>query len=439
MIRTKLFFYRKIILSIKGKIYYRYQLFKKEKIRNIVKFKGTNSLPNLLITLNRSDEDNKSDWIYHRRSEILNYYLKQIYGKCPNEYEVSFEVVRNKKSSMHKNAVIKEINIIIRKNSSSHKIDLLLFLPVKRNYPAPIFVGLNFYGNHTISEEPIIRITKNWVPNNKKVCVENNNANHFSRGVRAEYWPVDKLLSRGYGLATIYCGDLCPDNNCNYKLGVQPIFFSEKQTKPERDQWGALSVWAWGLSRAMDYFLIDKDVDNSRVAVVGFSRLGKAALWAGAQDVRFSLSASINSGCGGASLFRRKFGETVKDINSVFPYMFCENFKQYNDREKQLPIDQHMLISLIAPRSVYIASAEKDYWADPYGEFLSAKKAEPIYNLYGLPGLGDLNFPEINKSINNGCIGYHVRSGKHGVTDFDWSSIISFADLTFNKNRSIDE
>ena len=193
--------------------------------------------------------------------------------------------------------------------------------------------------------------------------------------------------------------------------------------KPE--DWGALRAWAWGADRAMDYLEKDKNVDAKRVALFGHSRLGKTALWAGAQDPRFSLIISNESGEGGAAISRRDYGERTRNLNTSFPHWFDGNFKKYNDREDQMPFDSHMLLSLIAPRGLYVASAEEDRWSDPKGEFLGAANASAVWSLFGQKGIGTLEMPGLHQSVG-AAVRYHIRAGKHDVTAYDWGEYIKF-------------
>jgi hypothetical protein len=391
------------------------------------------TLPDPLLLAGGQKVTTPEAWFNKRRPELIRLFETHEYGKSPGRPEgMKFVVQSVTPHALDGKATRKQIRILF--SGSSHQsaathdalhIDLLLYLP-RATGPVPVFLAPNFNGNHTIHKDPGILLPTTWVPDN--VGVENHRATVGGRGADPHCcWPVEQILARGYGLVTAYYGDIEPDFDGGFAQGVHQLYFKPGQTRPEPDQWGSIAAWAWGLSRILDYLQTDRDVDARHVAVLGFSRLGKAALWAGACDQRFALVISNDSGCCGACLSKRIFGETVGAINRRFPHWFCGNFKQYNEHEERLPMDQHELIALIAPRPVYVASAQEDRWADPKGEFLGAKGADPVYRLLGTDGLAAAEMPPPEQPVTS-TIGYHLRRGAHALTEYDWQRYLDFAD-----------
>jgi hypothetical protein len=241
------------------------------------------------------------------------------------------------------------------------------------------------------------------------------------------------LIDSGYAIAAFNVSDAAPDDKDAYVNGMLRLY--PEQINADNGM-KAIGAWAWAAGRVMDYFEKDKTVDAKNVFIVGHSRGGKAALWAGAQDQRFAMVFANCSGNTGAALSRRKFGETVSRINTTFPHWFCNNYKKYNDNESALPVDQHMLLALIAPRPLYTTSASKDLWADPKGSFLSVKNAKPVYALYQKPSALPTNPPATNNPIIHSSLGYHNREGSHDLTAYDWNAFIRFVNYHLKKASS---
>lgn len=382
-------------------------------------------LPEPLVTSTGKKITSSKEWLEVRRPEILSLFEENMYGKIPGNLPLdSYRVVEQSDNALDGRAVRKQVVLEFKGNGRDLKVTLLVYLP-KSGKKVPVFAGYNFYGNHAVINDPAIHITESWIRNDAALGITGNRATEQSRGVNHVAWQVEKIISAGYGLVTLYYGDVDPDRD-DFTDGVHPLLYKDGQTAPGPDEWGSIAAWAWGLSRVMDYLEKDPGIDASKTVVIGHSRLGKTALWAGALDPRFAIVISNNSGCGGAALSRRMYGETLAGMNNNFTHWLCDNCSRYDNDVNSLPVDQHMLIALIAPRPVYIASAEEDRWADPKGEYLSGHYATPVYELFGKEGLVSPSMPPVNSPVMK-TIGYHVRSGGHAVLEYDWEQYIRFA------------
>lgn len=380
------------------------------------------TVPDLMVLSNGQKVTSTNSWTNHRRPELLELFKTEVYGHTPKgEWPVRATLEESSTNAIGGIAWRKQIVLDVTGEAQGPRVHVLIYGPntVTAGGKVPAFLGLNFGGNQTVHSDPgILVFAQPRKDKSGAVAVEKRGEE--SRGTDANSWQVEQILKAGYAIVTAWYGDIEPDfDGSKEKFGV-------RQFIGKNDDWGALGVWAWGMSRMLDYAQTESAIDPHRVVVIGHSRLGKAAVWAGAQDQRFAAVISNNSGCGGAALSKRIFGETVEVINTNFPHWFTRNFRKYNGREADLPIDQHELLALIAPRPLYVASAEKDLWADPKGEFLSAKFAEPVFTLFGKKGLGVDQIPEVNHPVG-GTLRYHVRTGGHAVTGYDWTQYIQFA------------
>jgi hypothetical protein len=384
------------------------------------------TLPDPLRFQDGRPVDSVAAWTKSRRSEILGLFEEHVYGRSPGRPSGARSlVVEEDRKALDGRATRRQVRVLLEGTEAGPRFEILLYVPNAAQRPVPVFLGLNFNGNHSILPDAGIRLSTSWMAEGPGVV--DHRATEAARGTDAPAWPVERVLDRGYAVATIYYGDIEPDRGGAWKDGVRGRFGVGAQGALGPGDWGAIGAWAWGLSRALEALQSDPDVDGSRVAVLGHSRLGKTALWAGAQDERFAMVISNDSGEGGAALSRRRFGETVEAITRVFPHWFAPRFRGYADHEERLPVDQHELLALIAPRPLYVASATEDLWADPRGEFLAAKAAEPVYRLFGREGLGLDDPPSPDRPVG-GTLAYHRRSGPHALTAYDWEQYLDFAD-----------
>ena len=379
------------------------------------------TLPDPLVCLDGQRVMDVRLWRAKRRPEILSAFVENVYGRAPKlKTEPRYEVTDTDTRALDGLATRKQVTIGLFSEADAPRIDLLLFIPNATVKPAPAFLSLS-YGNQGIHPDPGIKPSRDT---------------KTKRGENASRWPVEMIVRRGYVLATFAGADVEQDKHGSgtfgrldaWRLGVRG-YALRKAGRDDRaeDDWGTIGAWAWGLSRVLDYLETDAAIDAKKVAVIGHSRTGKTALWAAAQDERFAIAISNNSGAGGAALARRIFGEAVIHSPEIW---FCKNYRRFAKNEAALPVDQHELIALIAPRPVYVASATEDLWADPRGEFLSALHAEPIYGLFGLPGVGVKQMPSAETPVGE-TIGYHLRTGKHDITAYDWQQYLTFADRHF--------
>lgn len=362
------------------------------------------TLPDALTMQDGRKVTTPEQWYGERRGELLELFDTEMYGKAPRAIQPLVEVLEEDTPALDGLALRTQVKLSF---STNKFVVVLMYRPKGAEGPVPAFMGINFDGNATICDDPGILRPGEQRAKRYGIYVEQ------PRGRWASRWPLKEILSRGYALVTFHCYDADPDYDDGFRNGLTPLIYEEGQKYPKDDQWGTISTWAWTMSRVLDYLESEETVDASRVAAIGHSRLGKAALLASVRDQRFAMAISNDSGCGGAALSRRRYGETLKFITGNFPHWFCTNFLKYVDNEDALPFDQHEFLALMAPRPLYVASAEDDSWTDPVGELLAYQEARRVYDFLGLDA---------------GLTGYHLREGEHELTYEDWAHYLDFAD-----------
>ena len=383
---------------------------------------GGYELPDLLTLHNGTKVGDVATWLEKRRPEILRLYEEVQFGKMPPApVDLHFDIFDNGTPVFDNTAIRKQVTIYFTNDTSVHKAELVLYLPKDNGgKPCPLLLNLSFSTNARAVDDPGIKPGKVWSPGGKRVAAPSSS--------RFRTLDVRPFITAGIGFATVCYTDIEPDFKGGMVYGIRGSYLEKGAAMPAPDEWGAISAWAWGLSRVMDYVETDHDIDARRVAITGASRLGKTVLWAGARDARFAMVIASISGEGGAALSRRNYGETVKHITdtSRYFYQFAANYHAYSDRVNELPVDGHMLISLIAPRPLLLQTGSTDLWSDPKGEFLAAVAAEPVYQLFGKKGPGTNVMPGAGDTTLLNDLGYYMHDGGHTVLPEDWHIFIAF-------------
>ena len=366
-------------------------------------------LPPILMSSEGKPITTPDEWFNIRRPQLMALFGNLVYGVVPapeSPIRTTFEVVKTNAQFMNGLATRKDVRIRFENTKGSAEMQIIVFTPNGGGKPSPAFL-LNSFSR-----------TKD----------DGHDAHPDRPGFLRNGIPLGDFLKRGFGFVVVPQSDLVRHNEVEFQKGIHPLFYRTGQSFPKAYEWGCISAVAWGASRAMDYLETDRDVDAKRIAVMGHSKMGKATLWTAAQDQRFALVISAQSGCAGAALWKRNYGENMEKMVTRFPYWLCRNAWKYVRNEEDMPVDQHMLLACIAPRPVYVHSGVDDTWADARGEYLSAYHASEVYRLLGKKGLTSEESPAVGEAIVKSDVGYHNRPGGHSIEPFDWQKFLEFAE-----------
>jgi hypothetical protein len=378
------------------------------------------ALPDPLVMANGERVADPARWLRERRPEILKFYRDQIYGNVPaNAPRVSWEVSQVETGEREGTAIVKRAVGRMGDKPDGPRMNMTIHLPAKANGPVPVLLSITF-GMGPRGQAP----AKGGQAPGKDAAKGRPPGGFDALG---------EVLAHGWGYASLIYTDIQPDRADRWTEGVIGLTLKEGQTRPAPDEWGTISAWAWGISRAIDCLETDRAVDPKKIAITGASRLGKTVLWAAAQDERVAAVFSVVSGEMGAALIRRDWGETLDDMAQNFPWQFAGNLPKWAGRWNDLPVDQHMLIALCAPRPVYVNGGLTDQWSDPKGEFLAMVAAGPVYRLLGWKDLGVTELPPLDAPVAGGDLAFHYHSGGHMAVPADWKAFLDFAERHFRE------
>ncbi len=381
-------------------------------------------LPDPLVCWDGTVVKDRKTWQEKRRPELLKRFEEEVYGRTRLGRPAGMRfVVRDEKKGVFGGLGTQvRVGVLLEGREDGRKMELLMYLPAKGRLPVPVFLGLNFDGNYTTTVDPDLPVPGHYAMGLFHNALTDHRPEEASRGIHQHQWPYAYALEHGYGVVTAAYGEIEPDAPDRWKEGVRGL-----GPEPGPGDWGSIGAWAWGLSRAMDYLQTHPRVDARRVAVFGFSRLGKAALWAAAQDERLALVISQQSGAGGVALSQRLFGEDVEHLTTKLGHWFAPDFAKFAGKESEMTVDQHELVALLAPRPILILSGTTDHWSDPRGEYLGGRGADPVYRMLGSEGLSAREWPRPSEFVDS-RVGYYLRPGGHDVTFEDWQVMVRFAD-----------
>jgi hypothetical protein len=387
------------------------------------------SLPDPLLMANGERVVSADQWFHTRRPEILKFYRDNIYGHIPsNAPSVTWEVIETDATARGGSAIMRRVRAHMGDKPDGPKFTITMHLPAKVSKPVPVLLSITFGFPAGARGQASAKKGQPAVATGKNESAKAESAKGRGPG---GFDPLGEVLDRGWAYVSLNYSEIQPDRADRWTEGVIGLTLKPGQARPARDEWGTISAWAWGISRAIDYLESDKAVDTKRIAITGASRLGKTVLWAAAQDERVAAVFSVVSGEMGASLIRRDWGETLDDMAQNFPWQFTGNFQKWVGRWDDLPVDQHMLIALCAPRPVYVNGGLTDQWSDPKGEFLALVAAGPVYRLLGAKDLGISELPPLDAPVTGGDLAFHYHSGGHMAVPADWKTFLDFAERHF--------